>query len=63
MANPWREGAPEFPEAASLAQKGLWPVLRLYVPYDVFSVNLVFLFNANLESLHQEKWTIARKKI
>lgn len=39
---------------------------RLYVPSDIFfSVKspLAFMFNANVERLHQEKWAIARKKM
>lgn len=36
MTKPWREGAPELPEAARAAQKALWPILRLYVPSDIF---------------------------
>lgn len=36
LAEPWREGAPELPEAARAAQEALWPMLRLNVPSDIF---------------------------
>lgn len=63
---PEGRGAPELPEAAGLAENGLWPMPRLYVPADIFfpvKSPLAFLFNANLEHLSQETWIVARKKI
>lgn len=65
LAKPWREGAPELLEAAGPAQRGSGQCEGFMFP-DIFSLNrllLFFLFNANLESVSWEKWTIARKKI
>lgn len=56
---------PELPEAARPAQRGSGQCEGFMFP-DIFLLSLLllfFLFNANLESVSWEKWTIARKKI
>lgn len=65
LAEPCGEGAGEPPEAARPAPKGFWPMLRLHVASVFFLLSLLLLafpFNANLESLSQERGTVARKK-
>lgn len=42
-ALPWRAGSPELPEAARPAQKGLWPMLKVYVPPDILLLSLLLL--------------------